>query len=994
VAFVEQACGTDPELRQLVDALLQAHERAGQLPGPTLLVAPEQLIGEGPGTVIGRYKLLQEIGQGGFGVVFMAEQLEPVQRKVALKILKPGMDTKEVIARFEAERQALALMDHPNIARVLDAGATESGRPYFVMELVKGIRITDYCDQNDLPTEERLKLFMKVCHAVQHAHQKGIIHRDLKPSNVMVTLHDGEPVPKVIDFGIAKATGQRLTDKTLFTRYEQMIGTPAYMSPEQAAMSGLDVDTRTDIYALGVLLYELLTGVTPFDKETLAKAAFDEIRRLIQEAEPAKPSTRVHALGDKLTDVAKHRQTEPAGLTRQLHGDLDWIVMKALEKDRARRYETANALVEDIQHHLSHEPVRASPPSAAYRAGKFIRRHRLGVAFAAAVVVALALGLVVSLIGFAQARRERDRAVAAEKQAEDEKVRARMVSDFLQNDLLDVEGEPDRELKLRTVVGRAEEKIGSCFAGQALVEASIRLTFGRLHLSVAELEAAELHLVRAAELRTKILGSDSLPVLEARKALGGLRLFQGRFGEAETLYREVLETAERTLGPTNAFSLSARSGFGAALSWRDLKEAAAQYEIALAGQRRTLGEEHEDTIATMSDLARAWQLQGRFTDAEALCEKSSRAAARLWGADALRSLWPRVQLARVYQSAGRGEEARDILEGLIPVYERKLGPAQYDTLLVKLSLAQTLVDLGEFERAEQLIREAADHYRSSLGPTHRRTTDTLRQLAECQWAAGREQASIATVAEVTRLLESAQDSFAAMGPDWLDWEAKQSGKFGYWRPCAALHVRLLTQYRPGDPAVWARGAVATLMNRDLQAYGEVCQGMLRKWNTAADPGTNATLARVLLLIPSEGTQLEAACRPVDSLPVGDGLLPSYPLLRGIADYRRGRWEQAELWLQQVRSTNSHSVCLRDYFAAMVRHQRGDKAGALANLQGANRSLETLLKRGDLGWIWESDGRCVIARIEAERLILGRESSPFPDAVWLLKQRYAKNRPKR
>jgi len=291
--------------------------------------------------------------------------------------------------------------------------APPSGRPYFVMELVKGIRITDYCDQNDLPTEDRLKLFMKVCHAVQHAHQKGIIHRDLKPSNMMVTLHDGEAVPKVIDFGIAKATGQRLTDKTLFTRYEQMIGTPAYMSPEQAAMSGLDVDTRTDIYALGVLLYELLTGVTPFDKETLTKAAFDEIRRLIQEAEPAKPSTRVHALGDKLTDVAKHRQTEPGGLRRSLRGDLDWIVMKALEKDRRRRYETANDLAEDLERHLEHQPVVAGPPSTAYRARKFIRRHRLGVAFAAAVMVALALGLVTSLMGFAQARHERDRSVPA-----------------------------------------------------------------------------------------------------------------------------------------------------------------------------------------------------------------------------------------------------------------------------------------------------------------------------------------------------------------------------------------------------------------------------------------------------------------------------------------------------------------------------------------------------------------------------------------------------
>jgi eukaryotic-like serine/threonine-protein kinase len=408
--YLAQACGPDAKLRQMVEALLLAHQEAGGFLQPTRVVPPEQVIGEGPGTVIGRYKLLQEIGQGGFGVVFMAKQLEPVQRKVALKIIKPGMDTKEVIARFEAERQALAMMDHPNIARVLDAGATESGRPYFVMELVKGIRITDYCDQNDLPTEERLKLFMKVCHAVQHAHQKGIIHRDLKPSNVMVTLHDGDAVPKVIDFGIAKATGQPLTDKTLFTRYEQMIGTPAYMSPEQAAMSGLDVDTRTDIYALGVLLYELLIGVTPFDKETLAKAALDEVRRLIRETEPPKPSTRLHGLGDKQTEVAKHRHTEPAGLTRQVHGDLDWIVMKCLEKDRARRYETANMLLADIQHHLDHEPVKAGPPGAAYRTRKFIRRHRAGVAVATALTLVLAVGLTAALIGFARARRERDRA--------------------------------------------------------------------------------------------------------------------------------------------------------------------------------------------------------------------------------------------------------------------------------------------------------------------------------------------------------------------------------------------------------------------------------------------------------------------------------------------------------------------------------------------------------------------------------------------------------
>jgi len=356
---------------------------------------PDILI-ERAGTMIGRYKLLEKIGEGGFGVVFMAEQVEPVQRKVALKIIKAGMDTREVIARFEAERQAIALMDHPNIARALDAGATEAGRPYFVMELVRGIPITDYCDQKHLPTRERLELFIKVCQAVQHAHQKGVIHRDLKPSNVLVTEHDGAPVPKVIDFGVAKALGQKLTAKTLFTAFNHMIGTPAYMSPEQAALSGLDIDTRADIYSLGVLLYELLTGVTPFDAETFRTAAMDEIRRMIQETEPPKPSTRLQTLGAKLTEVAKRRHTEPAALSRLVHGDLDWIVMKCLEKDRQRRYETANGLAADVARHLGSEPVVARPPSNAYRFRKLVRRNKLAFAAASAVMAALLIGLGVS----------------------------------------------------------------------------------------------------------------------------------------------------------------------------------------------------------------------------------------------------------------------------------------------------------------------------------------------------------------------------------------------------------------------------------------------------------------------------------------------------------------------------------------------------------------------------------------------------------------------
>jgi serine/threonine protein kinase/WD40 repeat protein len=373
---------------------------------------------EPAGTMIGRYKLLEKIGEGGFGVVFMAEQVEPVQRKVALKIIKAGMDTREVIARFEAERQAIALMDHPNIARALDAGATEAGRPYFVMELVRGIPITEYCDQNKLPTRERLQLFTKVCQAVQHAHQKGVIHRDIKPSNVLVTLNDGEPVPKVIDFGVAKALGQKLTGKTLFTAFNHMIGTPAYMSPEQAALSGLDIDTRADIYSLGVLLYELLTGVTPFDTDTFRAAAMDEVRRMIQETEPPKPSTRLQTLGDRLTQVAKHRHTEPAALSRLIRGDLDWIVMRCLEKDRQRRYETANGLATDVVRHLANEPVTARAPSTMYRFQKMVQRNKLLFAAGSAVTAALLIGSGVSTWLFLKEKEARQSASQARQVAE------------------------------------------------------------------------------------------------------------------------------------------------------------------------------------------------------------------------------------------------------------------------------------------------------------------------------------------------------------------------------------------------------------------------------------------------------------------------------------------------------------------------------------------------------------------------------------------------
>ena len=433
-AYLDGACAEDAELRARIEALIRAHEQAGgflptegavaqaSVPAKTLATPPGMFpVTEKVGDRIGRYKLLQQIGEGGCGVVYMAEQQEPVRRKVALKVIKLGMDTKSVIARFEAERQALALMDHPNIAKVLDAGATETGRPYFVMELVHGTKITDYCDENNLDIRTRLDLFIQVCQAVQHAHQKGIIHRDIKPSNILVTLRDGVPVPKVIDFGIAKATtDQRLTDKTVFTAFEQFLGTPAYMSPEQAEMSEQGVDTRSDIYSLGILLYELLTGGTPFDAKQLLQSGLDAMRKTIRETEPPRPSTKLSIMLDAdLSAVAERHSAESPKLIHLIRGDLDWIVMKALEKDRTRRYETANGLAADIKRHLNSEPVVARPPSNLYRFQKMIRRNKLAFAAAGAIAAAVLLGLVFSSLEAIRATKseqnERTARLAAEQ---------------------------------------------------------------------------------------------------------------------------------------------------------------------------------------------------------------------------------------------------------------------------------------------------------------------------------------------------------------------------------------------------------------------------------------------------------------------------------------------------------------------------------------------------------------------------------------------------
>jgi serine/threonine protein kinase/tetratricopeptide (TPR) repeat protein len=501
-AFLNAVCGDDAALRTRIEALLAAHEQSeGALAEPastgkrTMKIEFTDVPDETVGQKIGRYKILEKVGEGGCGVVYVAEQTEPVRRRVALKVIKLGMDTKQVVARFEAERQALAMMDHPNIAKVLDAGTTETGRPYFIMELVRGIRITDYCDQNKLPTRERLELFIKICQAIQHAHQKGIIHRDIKPSNILVTLHDGVPVPKVIDFGIAKATEGRLTDATVYTQLHQFIGTPAYMSPEQAEMSGLDVDTRSDIYSLGVLLYELLTGKTPFDANELMSQGIDAMRKTIREKEPVKPSTKLHTLqGEELTTTAKRHGVDVPKLVSQLRGDLDWIVMKCLEKDRTRRYETANGLAVDIKRHLNNETVVARPPSSAYRFQKLVRRNKLTFAAIGAVICALVLGIIGTSLGLVRAERQRREAEVARKLAEQRFLSAsHFVEDMFQQvapKFQDLIGATEAQQALAQISLNFLESLGGTNEGDQAYEGELAKLDGQLSAALGDPFAA------------------------------------------------------------------------------------------------------------------------------------------------------------------------------------------------------------------------------------------------------------------------------------------------------------------------------------------------------------------------------------------------------------------------------------------------------------------------------------------------------------------------
>jgi serine/threonine protein kinase len=710
--YLDRVCAEDPRLRNHIEELINTHRGARNFLGAKAGTSTTCEINDPVGQQIGPYKLREKIGEGGVGVVYVGEQKEPVSRKVALKVIKPGMDSKDIISRFEAERQALAMMEHPNVAKVLDAGATEAGRPYFVMELVHGVAITEYCDSKKLTNRQRLELFIDVCHAVQHAHQKGIIHRDLKPTNIMVTKADHRAIVKVIDFGVAKALHQNLTDKSIYTGYGQMVGTPMYMSPEQAELSSLDVDTRSDIYSLGVLLYELLTGTTPFDKETLKNADFDEIRRMIREVEPCRPSDQVSTLkAEQISTISDSRKIDQRSLGRSLRGELDWIVMKTLEKDRTRRYETTTALADDVRRFLTDEAVLARPPSRFYRLNKFAIRNKSALVAITSITLSLAIGLGLSLWQTNRAIKAETKTKRYAREVEQQSETTLALQEFLIEDLIGQAAQEsvpgaDPKITLREAAKIASEKIGHRFLGRPLMEAAALKMFGQVFVSETEPESALALVKRELVLRREHQGPNHPDTLYAQSKVAYLLASTAKRDDAKKLLDATYRACQQHLPNDHEATIKTLEGYSqlCRIDFKFEKEAEFAHQALDAAVSR-YGKEDRRTISIMYRVARANQRLQRFNQATTLFEAVRRLSERVIGEHSKFSLLSQMNIARIEFETGDVDAALRKLDALVPQTREHWGHEHAVTVDMKKTYADALRRASRLDQAEAQLLE-------------------------------------------------------------------------------------------------------------------------------------------------------------------------------------------------------------------------------------------------------------------------------------------------
>ncbi len=690
------------------------------------------------GTRVGPYTLLAVLGEGGMGVVYLAEQQAPLGRRVALKVMKQGLDAQHFVRRFESERQALALMSHPGIAHVLDAGSTDDGRPYFVMEHVAGLPLVDFCDQQRLDNRQRLKLFVAVCQAVQHAHQKGIIHRDLKPSNILVSMTDEGPAPKIIDFGVAKAVEQRFLERTAFTQQGVIVGTPEYMSPEQAD-GGIDVDTTSDLYSLGVVLYRLLTGASPFDTAVLRRASGGELQRLLRDWEPQPPSMRVASIDGDSTQAATQRRTDVQSLRRQLRGDLDWITLKAMDKDRARRYASASELAADIERHLAGEPVLARPPGVGYRLGKFVARHRFAVAAGALVAVALVLGIAGTSVGLMRARRAEAEARRAGEAAEREAAQAKAVNDFLREVLGSADArQQGPDVKVVDALKKAVERIDSGAGLRPELEAAVRTTIGATYQNLGDLALAEKQIRAGLAIRLRELGPEDPDTLTSQNALLEVLQAAGRIEEALEVGRQTLALRRKVLGAEHPETTVTMNDLSVALSRAGQDDEAEQLlREAVAIRERVLGPDDARTLVAVGNLANLLGRRGKRAEALETTRHVLEAQRRILGAEHSNTVYTLTTYAGLLYDEGKLEEAEPIYREAIAASRRVSGSRHVDTLILANDFGLLFLDRGQLAEAEALLREAAHGAQATLPPGHVFTAGYRRNLGRCLTRAGR-----------------------------------------------------------------------------------------------------------------------------------------------------------------------------------------------------------------------------------------------------------------